>query len=205
MPAIKVLRIEVDGHLRGMADVPRPWVARIKGIDPRYGLAREFVDRLNDWSDARRARSGNLYGVVAAFPLRAGELYEVSRLRGRASKRHLAREFLRVVDGRMEDVEPIDALAIAEGWTGASFEHRVPDYTSISVVDGLGSPTALGFVLVDGRRLYRMRDEALHEVVDPDGGRRLVVASAGRVSPISHLDALLFLQRKHQTTGAVAI
>lgn len=29
--AIKMLRIEVDGHFHGSSDVPRPWVARIDG------------------------------------------------------------------------------------------------------------------------------------------------------------------------------
>lgn len=82
---MKLLRIEVDGHFHGSPVVPRPWVAKITGTDPRFGLRREFVQTLNDWEHARRACSGNLYGVVANFPVREGHVHEVSRLRGSPS------------------------------------------------------------------------------------------------------------------------
>lgn len=188
MAAIKVLRIEVDGHFHGSSDVPRPWVARITGVDVKYGLAREFVDRLNDWRSARRACSGNLYGVVAAFPLRDGELYEVSRLRGSSSKRHVAREFLTVRDGRIHPLTPAAALAIAEKHTGPAIDHFTADGVAISLVRGLGMPEALGFVLVDGRRMFRLREGSLHEVYD--GDRRLVLVQDRSVLPISQADAI---------------
>lgn len=186
---IKILRIEIDGHFRGSRDVPKPWVAQIDGVDATYGLARTFVQQLRDYRGARRACSGNLYGVVAAFPLHEGRMYEVSRLRGRASKRHLAREFLLVDGGKRRQIDPIEALAIAEAHAGPTLEYIVPDGTRVARVDGLGSPTICGFVIVDGDRLYRLRVGAVHEV-DTGVDRHLIVAGEHRAKRITQTDAL---------------
>lgn len=110
-----ILKIELDGHFHGSPDVPRPWVAQITGADPKYGLARTFVDAKNDWSQASRARSGNIYGRVACFPLRDGNLYEVQRCRGSSSKRHVVREFLAIEGGKRVPLEPLEALARLDG------------------------------------------------------------------------------------------
>lgn len=190
--ALKILRIEIDGHFRGSPDVPRPWVALITGVDRKYGLARTFVDRLNDYRTARRANSGNTYGVVAAFPLREGNLYEVSRLRGSSSKRHVAREFVLVESGRLAQMEPFEALARAEHYDGPVLEYRVPDDTEVSLVRGLGTPEILGFVLVDDLRHYRLRVGAIHEVT-AGTERRLVIAGVARTHRVSQAEALAHL------------
>lgn len=191
---LKILRIEVDGHFRGSSDVPRPWVAQIDGPDARWGLARTFIQCLRDWRGAHRANSGNLYGVVAAFPLHDGKLYEVCRLRGKSSKRHVAREFWRVVDGKMVELEPSEALALADGYDGPAVEHTVADGTKVALVTGLGTPTPLGFVMADGRRLFRLRDGHIHEVMT-DTGRELLAVRDGDVASISDMEALAWLMR----------
>lgn len=53
---------------------PKPWVARILGTDPKYGLEREFVDSTEDCSASNRTGSRGIYRV---FWLRPG-YYEVS-------------------------------------------------------------------------------------------------------------------------------
>lgn len=196
--AIKILRIELDSHFHGSSEVPRPWVARIDGIDRKYGLARTFVDRLNDYREARRAWSGKVRGVVVAFPLRDAHLYEVSRLRGKSSKRHVAREFWRVADGDLCEIEPAAALAIAEGHDAPTVEHFVPDHTEIAIVRGLGTPGPLGFVLVGGRRLYRLREGAIHEIAD-EHSRRLVHVSAGGLCVVTQHEALTILANQQET------
>ncbi|HEU4732408.1 MAG TPA: hypothetical protein VFT22_31150 [Kofleriaceae bacterium] len=60
MTPLYMLRIEVDGHFHG-GPPPKPWVARIHGPSEQYGLAREFIRAMNDWKDAHRAWSGNLW------------------------------------------------------------------------------------------------------------------------------------------------
>lgn len=112
MSQVVILKIEEDGHLHG-GPAPRPWCAEITGLDPKYGLARSFVKALRDYKDAHRAWSGNVYGVIAHFPLHEGKLYEVSRLRGRPSKRYVSREFIFVEGGEMREKTPDEALAIA--------------------------------------------------------------------------------------------
>lgn len=192
-------RIEVDGHFHGSPDVPRPWVARIDGTDPKYGLRRTFVDRLNDWKDARVACSGNLYGVVATFPLRDGGLYEVSRLRGKPSKRHVAREFWRLDDGKMTEIEPLDALAAAERHDDEVTVLRVAENPEnrpwVAEIAGLGMPTKLGFVVVEGRRIYRLRHGRLYEVREVVAGeeRRRFLLSGDDLRELAQREALSWL------------
>lgn len=202
MGAIKILRIEVDGHFHGSSNVPKPWVARIDGVDARFGLARTFIDPLRDYRDASRANSGNMYGVVAAFPLRTGDLYEVSRLRGRPSKRHTAREFTRVVDGKFEVVEDLDVLAAAEKYDGTATEHRCADGTAIGVIAGLGMPHPLGFILRDGRRIFRLRHDHLHEIVEADGRQRIIlVDGSGNAATVTQDAAIRWLCGQRDALG----
>lgn len=195
---LKILRIDVDGHFHGSSDVPKPWVAQIDGVDAKYGLARTFVERLNDYRGARRSHSGNTYGVVAAFPLHEGKLYEVSRLRGKPSKRHVAREFVLVEDGKLVEIDPMEALALADPHTGPVLEYAVPDGTRISRVDGLGTPAVCGFVVGQrdrgghADRLYRLRVGAIHEV-DTGDDRHLVLADEWRAERISQTEAIRHL------------
>jgi hypothetical protein len=192
--SIRILAIELDGHFHGSSDVPKPWVAEIQGLDPKFGLRREFVQSLNDWSEARRAWRGNVYGRVARFPLRDGRLYEVSRLRGRSSKRHVAREFV-AIDGRKQvAIEPEKALARVDG--GApSAGFRIPEDRDgsswVARITGLGTPERLGFVVVETERLYRLRD-GLYEVVEGES-RRLVGVRAQAVQRLTEREAFAWL------------
>lgn len=196
---LSILKIEIDGHFHGSSDVPRPWVAEITGTCPRYGLQRQFIDVMNDWKDAKRAWSGNIYGRVAHFPLRDGRLYEVSRLRGRSSKRHQVREFIAVDGGKQLPIEPEAALARVDGG-GSALVHSTAD----SIVDGshpvgswiahitaLGTPAQLGWVVVGGMRHYRLRP-GIHEIVR-DGERHFVRASDESISSITEREALTWL------------
>jgi hypothetical protein len=194
--ALYLLRIEIDGHFHGSGDVPKPWVAKITGACERYGLRREFVDRMNDWRDARRACSGNTYGVVATFPLRGGALYEVSRLRGTSSKRYVSREFVEIVDGKQVAVKPLAALARAEGHGDPVTVLRVQEsqpYPWVAEVSGLGTPQRLGFVIDDMCRLYRLRVGRVYEVME-DERRRLALATERGAHPISEQEALALLR-----------
>lgn len=200
---IRMYQIAVDGHFHG-GPPPRPWVARIDGVDERYGLRREFIKSLNDFRDARVAWSGNTYGIVASFPLRAGHLYEVSRTRGKPSKRRVVREFYWLDEELvMQPRTPDEALAVAEGDAGDAMALRLHDgdTTWAAEVTGLGTPRRLGWVVVDGLRLYRLRHERLYEV--REGGRqRLLRVGEGETVPLSEGEALAWLRERR--AGAAA-
>lgn len=189
-----MLSIEIDGHFHGSPDVPRPWVARIDGTSAKWGLAREFVQPMNDWAEAKAAMSGNIYGRVARFALRDGNVYEVSRLRGSSSKRHVAREFLAIVGGKRTALSPLDALERVDGGGGAGII-KIPedrDGTSwVASVRGLGTPTRLGFVVEKGIRWYRVRD-GLYEVVERER-RSFVLVQDLRVKRLTEQEAFACL------------
>lgn len=190
------LRIEIDGHFRGSHDVPKPWVARIIGTCPKYGLAREFINPMNDWTNARQAWSGNVYGRVAQFALRDGNLYEVSRLKGKTSKRYVAREFIAVQGGKRIVVDPEEALARADGGAHSCLVEITEDCGGeswISEVTGLGTPRRLGFVVVGSLRKYRCPD-GVYEVVER-GKRRLIAVRELVASEISEREAMELLCR----------
>lgn len=187
--ALKILRIEIDGHFHGSADVPKPWVAEITGIDAQYGLARTFVEPMHDWSGARRACSGNLYGRIARFALREGKLYEISRLRGRSSKRHVAREFGLVTNGEIRTIEEVDAIALAERHAGPAIAYTADESTRVGRVEKIGTPATCGFVLRGGKRTFRLRVGALHEIVTSAGSHLVLVDSDG-VRKVSQAEAI---------------
>lgn len=194
---IHMLSIEIDGHFHGGKPL-RPWAARITGPCQKYGLAREFVEPLNEWRDARTTWSGRTYGVVANFPLREREMYEIGRCRGKSSKRYFAREFYWVESGEMEKRSPDDALAWAEGVDrpelAASPAVMLPvrEDAAVAEVVGVGTPRAMGFVLVDGQRRYRLHEGRIYEVDEADF-RRLVTVRHGAVAPINPMEALRWL------------
>lgn len=164
---LSILKIEIDGHFHGGEPV-KPWVAEITGVDPKFGLARTFLEPMNDWSKASAAWSGNVYGRVANFALRDGNLYEVSRCRGNPSKRRVVREFIAVAGGKREKLEPEEALARVDGGGTAAklaiAEDR--DGTSwVARIQGLGTPDRLGWVVVAGERIYRLQP-GVYEVVE---------------------------------------
>jgi hypothetical protein len=179
--AIKMLSIEIDGHFHGSPDVPKPWVAQILGPCPKFGLQRKFVQNLNDWSDASVAMSGNVYGRVARFPLRSGHIYEVSRLRGRSSKRYVSREFLLVDGSEQTKLDAPEALARI---VGPGVEFRIPEDKDckhwVARITGLGTPRRQGFVVVGDERLYLL-DNGLYEVMR-DNAQRFIGVEEGAIS-----------------------
>lgn len=196
MSNIHFLRIELDGHFHG-GPAPKPWVAKINGIDTKYGLAREFIKPMNDWRDAHKACSGNVYGVMANFALRDGNLYEVSRLRGRSSKRHVAREFIEIREGKPVQLEPLEALARAEGHVDSVRIFELPDVDPaprVSEVLGLGTPRPMGFVVEGSMRRYRLRFSCIYEVLTDEDSRRFVVSTDKSIDPISENAAMDLLR-----------
>lgn len=192
--ALNILRIEIDGHFHGGEPV-KPWVAEIKGLCPKFGLAREFVQPMNDWSQASRAMSGNIYGRVATFALRNGNLYEVQRCRGNSSKRRVVREFVAVSDGKREVIDPEEALARVDGG-GDALVHRVPDDKSadswIARIERLGMPSKCGFATAGTERIYRLRD-GLYECAREGQSPSLTMVEKQRASRITQREALEWL------------
>jgi hypothetical protein len=191
------LRIELDGHFHGSSNVPKPWVAKITGSSTKYGLKREFVTPMNDWEKAKKAWSGNLYGITSVFALREGEMYEISRLRGRPSKRHVSREFVWVENRKMHPCTPLDALAYVEKYEGPFKTYLLDDCTDgskwVENIVGLGDSVKLPWVVVDGKRHYRLRPDHLYEVSN-QGKRGLVIVDAElKASLISQEEALRWL------------
>lgn len=195
-----ILEIEVDGHHHGGPPI-KPWVARITGTDPKFGLAREFVQPKNDYANARSAWSGRVYGMVATFALREGSLYEIAQADGSSSKRHIARRFAWIEAGVEQRIEPLDALAMAEGTRGQKASVlKLPDDPEGSWVDEQMhdcSSERIGFVVVDGARLYRLHEGHLYDVHQTIRGverNMFMTVRDGRRVGLTERDAARFLE-----------
>lgn len=179
-----MLRIEIDGHFHGSGRVPRPWVARVDGPDEQYGLKREFVRPMNDWEKAHRAWSGNLYGVVATFAMRNGHLYEIQRLTGSSSRRHVTREFYWLDGGELTETEPADALQRVSGG-GDGVVLRVREFPGRTLVTDLTESSPVGFCVRGNDRIYWLRDGHSYDVRDVtrrDADRcRIIRAEGGQL------------------------
>jgi hypothetical protein len=85
----------------------KPWVAKITGLDPKYGLAREFVRGIRDYSGSNSVGSR---GIETTFALEDG-IYEINIPR---SWKQTDREFIRVADGKysgcLEKAEIVEAI-----------------------------------------------------------------------------------------------
>jgi hypothetical protein len=196
MGQLYILKIDIDGHFHGGEPV-KPWVAQVTGPDRKYGLARTFVDAKNDWSQASRSMRGNIYGRVACFPLRDGNLYEVQRCRGNPSKRHVVREFLAIEGGKRVPLEPLDALARLDGGGPAARLELAEDREGTSWVArlrGLGTPDPVAFAVVDGERLYRLRP-GVYEVME-QGSRRFVGVQVDGLTRLKEQEAWEWLTTK---------
>jgi hypothetical protein len=90
-----------------------PWVARILGLSTRYGLEREFIGEVRDYTDAHCARSGRVSGVTATFALREGWVIEYQRV----TKRGLTRSFARVTIDGLVDMSSEEVLRWAAAQT----------------------------------------------------------------------------------------
>ena len=97
--ALRLERFENKGRFAGYMgrDKSNPWVARITGPDPQYGLAREFQRGYADYS-AASGTGGR--GIWLLYALDDG-VYEVNK---RLSWKHTKRYFVRVQDGDIAEI-----------------------------------------------------------------------------------------------------
>lgn len=182
--ALCLMRVPVEAHANG-GKAERPWVAEITGPCPKYGLGRRFVDPHTDWRAAHVAWSGNVYGRTAQFALRDGGLYEVGRYRGRGSRLHWVREFVRVIDGERVEVEGDDVLALVDGIDRAA---AVPlciadaPASAVARVEAVGTPRPCAFRVVDGERRWLLAPGWLYEVTTASGRDLVEVVDGRRVA-----------------------
>jgi len=78
-------------------DQSRPWVARLTGLDAKYGFAREFVHGQRDYSQANSVGSRGVYEYI---PLKDG-VYEVNE---RLTWKRARRYFIRVQDAQITEI-----------------------------------------------------------------------------------------------------
>lgn len=91
----------------------RPWVAKITGLDDRFGFKREFQRGTRDYSQANSTGSR---GIFCYYPLKPG-LYEINE---RLSWKRTKRWFARVEDCKITEItkeEVIQCLKLSESTT----------------------------------------------------------------------------------------
>lgn len=89
---LKLERFDNVGYARYMGrDKSNCWVARLIGLDEKFGFAREFMRGQADWSQAKMTGSR---GIFMYYPLTPG-IYEINE---RLSWKHTRRYFIRVDD-----------------------------------------------------------------------------------------------------------
>jgi len=98
----------------------------ITGTNSKFGPVQRFV-QLEERSETRQSKSGNIYGAIAHFPLREGRLYEVQCCRGDSSKRCVVREFTRMVDGKTVLARAPKTLCRLSKSGQPSAIHRMPE------------------------------------------------------------------------------
>lgn len=97
--ALGMLHRVPHAHRLRLLDGAGPWVARIAGRDPKYGLVREFVRPLRDYRDA--SKSGNT-GIILVYMLPEG-FYEVHAWESWSRER---RYFVRSASGKLAEMTP---------------------------------------------------------------------------------------------------
>lgn len=89
---------EREVWLKGMARPSlKPWVARLTGLDSRYGFKREFVRGVKDYSEATGLGARGVYEYIV---LREG-VYEINE---RVSWNRARRYFIRVEESEIEEI-----------------------------------------------------------------------------------------------------
>src|SRR5690606_23131495 len=83
-------------------DVTKPWVARLDGLDHKYGFRRTFLEGQKDYRDAN---SGGSRGVYVYYALRPG-IYEVNE---RVTWKRVRRYFIRVVGSEIHEISKDEA------------------------------------------------------------------------------------------------
>lgn len=93
---------------------PRPWAARLTGLDDRWGFAREFVKGVYDYTYARKSQSRGVYLYFALAP----GLYELYRP---ISWKHEERYFARVDEqGELHKITREEVIECLKNDTSAS-------------------------------------------------------------------------------------
>jgi hypothetical protein len=87
----------------------KPWVARITGTDPKFGLARTFVNGIADYSRSNRPGTR---GIYHAFDLDEG-IYEVKG--GSSWGSAGRRSFVRVHGDVSEEITMAEVLEAVRG------------------------------------------------------------------------------------------
>lgn len=85
--------------------LPRPWVARITGLDPKWKYAREFLCPTWDYSEANSIGSR---GIHLYYYLDNGQVYEVKE---QVTWKRWARYFCEVKDGRIIEITEMDVIS----------------------------------------------------------------------------------------------
>ena len=79
------------------------WIAKLKGLDEKWGFAREFVRGQADWSCAKMTGSR---GIFVYYALADG-IYEVNE---RTSWKHVKRYFIYVQNAEITEVSREEVL-----------------------------------------------------------------------------------------------
>lgn len=95
----KMVRIELEN-----IGSNKSWVAEITGKDAKYGLKREFLDGVRDYS---RANSVKSRGVYTEFELEEGKIYEISE---RCSWKRTERYFVKIENGKKVEIKKDEVM-----------------------------------------------------------------------------------------------
>lgn len=99
----------------------RPWVARITGLDQKFGFAREFISGIKDYSRANKPRTR---GVYTSYTLDEGSFYEINSPHA-WGKTH--RYFARIENGKILKIDAAELRRSFKPEAGVHFTHDVMD------------------------------------------------------------------------------
>ncbi len=88
----------VNQAARGAMPVRAPWVAKVTGKDPKFGLSRQFLRARKDYAGGNSIGSR---GVMLHYVLEDGFMYEVRQLTSWSSER---RYFARAILGKVVEI-----------------------------------------------------------------------------------------------------
>lgn len=108
---LKLERFDNVGYAKYMGrDKSNCWVARLLGIDEKWGFAREFVRGQADWSCAKMTGSR---GIFVYYALTDG-IYEVNK---RVSWKHVRRYFICVEGAEITEISREEVLQCLKSGT----------------------------------------------------------------------------------------
>jgi len=101
---LKLERFDNVGYAQYMGhNKSNCWVARLLGLDDKWGFAREFVHGQADWSCAKMTGSRGIYVYYALLD----GIYEVNE---RISWKHVRRYFICVKDTEINEIKREEVL-----------------------------------------------------------------------------------------------